>query len=236
MTGGDVLLLEWSAPPEADPSDRWGWLWASPDWSPERERTLIAESPLPGFATEYLVQHDDPTGVVDAGELLVAEDVWLAARSAGLRPDPGSVLAAAVEDDFGRGGAVALAWRAEGRICVRAWPLPLRDCWLQVRSMPRVVCGLSLRDSEGAMSVGAVGVGAREASAGLSVWRELLESDGLRWDGTDRLAREGAAMRVTRSSGNQLLLRPGQDATVWRAALFAVMEAAAVPVGGFWVG
>jgi hypothetical protein len=242
----------WCADPGADPADPGAWRAASPHWDAERE-LLIADAwrhvvsgmvlpdplerdPVAVFAAQYLNLWPS----VEAGDRvpwLVDPVVWRAARRPGMVP-PAEVLAAAVEDDFGRGGAVAVAWRdGEGRVCVTSQGGPLPDCWARVRDVPRVVCGLSLRDSEQAAAAGASGVGSREVAAGLSVWRDLLESGRLLWDGPDRLDAEGAGITVVPSARtNQLVLRPGQEATVWRAALFAAVEAHNVPTDGFWVG
>jgi phage terminase large subunit-like protein len=40
---GTVLLLEWSAPPDADPDDEDTWTWASPEWTERRHNFLRAQ-------------------------------------------------------------------------------------------------------------------------------------------------------------------------------------------------
>ena len=61
----DVLLLEWSADPSADVTDRQAWRDASPHWSPRREKFIASQLEiLPDgvFRTQLLNQRVDALG------------------------------------------------------------------------------------------------------------------------------------------------------------------------------
>ena len=68
---GDVLLLEWSAPPEAKYTDPGTWRWASPEWDDRREaflRSRVTAMPSAAFRSQY------------CNQWTVAMDGWLAAE------------------------------------------------------------------------------------------------------------------------------------------------------------
>ena len=102
------LLLEWSAPPDADPDLVSTWKWGSPDWSEKREKFLRQqwERIDPGaFKREYLNQW------------IVKDNHWMGSGVWDTCEDPELVLdatqhwAVACESDFdGTSHAVAIAW------------------------------------------------------------------------------------------------------------------------------
>jgi hypothetical protein len=93
----DVLILEWSAAPEADPDDLAAWRAASPHWTERRRaflagrRAVISEN---AFRTQYLNQW------VRGERAWVGASQWAAARADDFRLPTGR-LTAAVSDAVG---------------------------------------------------------------------------------------------------------------------------------------
>jgi hypothetical protein len=115
---GNILLLEWSAPPTADPDDPETWKYASPEWNDKREAFLrgqwenIEQS---SWLREYLNMW-----VPRANHWL--KDSWWKETLSDEELPAGAIWSVAVESDFdGMGHAVAIAAPLEdGRIVVRA--------------------------------------------------------------------------------------------------------------------
>jgi hypothetical protein len=115
---GNILLLEWSAPPTADPDDPETWKYASPEWSDKRAAYLrgqwenIEQS---SWLREYL-----NLWVPRANHWL--KDSWWKETLSAEELPLGAIWSVAVESDFdGMGHAVAIAAPLEdGRIVIRA--------------------------------------------------------------------------------------------------------------------
>lgn len=114
---GGVLLLEWSAPPEAPYDDPRTWRWSSPEWSDRRLEFLrgrVGTVAEPVFRTQYLNQW------------VQAVDGWIPASVWALGNDPTpppaqqpDALAVEVSPDGARYALVA-AWWLDERIVVRS--------------------------------------------------------------------------------------------------------------------
>jgi hypothetical protein len=136
--GDGPLLLEWSAPPDAELDDRDAWRMASPHWTPKRERliatrlegALAGESddvdepdPVSSFRTQWLNQWPAKRLALVKGEPLVELDVWRAL--AGEVVDDPTKLYVAVEDHAGLGAAIAaVAVQEDGRLGLDGWTVP----------------------------------------------------------------------------------------------------------------
>jgi len=136
----DVLLIEWSAPGNADPGDRAAWRLASPHWTPRREKVVAAElesaqsgalldpdepNPLEGFRSQWLnVWPATAAGRVLPGGELLAPGLW---ESLSDRVESTGPVWLAVEDNHGKGAAVAaVCLLPDGRLEVNGW---LFDDW-----------------------------------------------------------------------------------------------------------
>ena len=116
---GDVLLLEWSAPPEADYSSEATWKWASPHWSDRRTKFLNAQLqaiPESGFRTQYMNQW------VASIDGWIPASVWAAGFDNRKPPtEPPTVTAVEIAPDGAR-FAVVNAWEVEdGKIYISSW-------------------------------------------------------------------------------------------------------------------
>lgn len=142
---GEALLIEWSAPPDADVHDREAWRLASPHWDHRRER-LVARAltralagrsddpsepdPMESFRSQWLNQWPTRRVKVGKGEPLLMTGAWSAReRAMPLNDLPGVI---GIEDNHGRGAAVALAVLHEdttyevGGWCFDSWDEALR--------------------------------------------------------------------------------------------------------------
>jgi phage terminase large subunit-like protein len=133
--GGDVLLLEWSAPPEAPYGDVGTWRWASPEWDDRRAtflRSRVAAMPSAAFRSQY------------CNQWTVALDGWMPAevwrgcavtRLAGPRRKDAPVVAVETSPEDQRVTVVA-AWRRGEKVAV--WSHLARDldaAWAWARSV-----------------------------------------------------------------------------------------------------
>jgi len=128
------LILEWSAPRDADIADRAAWRAASPHWTPARERMLTAklaramtgqsadpdeDDPVESFRSQYLNVWPRRRWVASSTtEPLVDRETWRHLADIHVGP-PDGPLVVAVDDYLGLRAAAAAAARLEdGRLLV----------------------------------------------------------------------------------------------------------------------
>jgi hypothetical protein len=139
-----ILLLEWSAPPEAYVDDRDAWRLASPHWTPARLEALehaFATSSEADWRRQYLNQW------VLAARSWIAPAQWAeAADEALVLPDspPGTV---AINDEDGRPGycGYVLAIAVDERVVVSGRAFPSRRAlWAALEDLGRARRGATL--------------------------------------------------------------------------------------------
>ena len=232
---GSVLLMEWSAPAEADPDLVTTWRWGSPEWNDKRENFLrqqwarIEES---AWRREYLNQW-----VVRASHWL--KDSWW---NGTLDPDAqlptDGVWSVAVETDFdGMGHAVAIAAPdANGHIIIRVTThRTIKEVDEQIGKIraehPSVYVQVTpgyvdrLREKFDSL------VGQREAVSATQVLQDLFSRQQLRHDGSQVLQEHFANSKISQRQGGWVLTAPmGQNGIyAARAVMFAVSQAAKAP-------
>jgi hypothetical protein len=222
---GDILLLEWSAPPEAPYDDPATWRWASPNWSPRREEFLRSQMqaiPEGAFRTQYLNQW------------VKAVDAWMppATWAAGARrvevvgqPDVASVE---VSSDGSRLAMVS-AWALEdGQVFVRGqvtnspsvlwgWVDQVRPRRLLLPPRLVVMSGGRRHEVVGVTELGRYLIGVGRAVAGGQVFH----------DPADHVLTDdiGRAVAVQSESGMHLSVRKSPGPTeAARAMVWAVGE------------
>lgn len=255
-SGAGDLLIEWSAPRDADLADELAWRAASPHWTPRRQRLIAGAhqrmqageavpdadeaDPVESFKAQWLNQWPhrlaDPNGPT---EPLLPSGVW-----AGLAQEqPGSVgpVWIGLEDDYGVGAAVGCARQLDdGGLEVDGW---LRADWdsaiadvvalREVEDVRRVLVGASLIDRlPDELRWIAEPRAATATRIGLALLRDLALSGGLVHDVVTSELDETLAIAHVRENQNGLyLIRRGPThlvkAVVW--ALAAAHAPAIVP-------
>jgi hypothetical protein len=244
------LLIEWSAPADAELEDVAAWRQASPHWGPRRERlvgkahqkmltgeTADPEEPDPeqSFRAQWLNQWPDrPAELPGVAQDLLPAGVWAALV------DPGLVsfgpIWVGVEDDYGLGAAVAaVAVAGDGRLEVDAW---LRDDWNSaVRDLEQLAADREIRE----LHVGASLLDrlpptggwpaprpavAAQARAGLALLRDLAVNGRLVHDHTTgELDRALTSARVKESPTGLYLIPEGCPVHLVKAVAWALSAA-----------
>lgn len=231
---GAILLLEWSAPADADPDDVETWKWASPEWSPKREKFLrqqwtnIEES---AWRREWLNQW------VTRANHWLRDSVWKETTTDDELPD-GTEWVAACEADFdGMGHAVALAAATpDGNIVTRVTThRTIRDVderLAQIRAQhPRLKIiatpGYADRMTSKIDSL----VGQREAPAATQNLLDLFDRRAIRHNGDPVLLEHIAASTISKRQHGWVITAPMGSGGVYaaRALMFAVWQASKTP-------
>jgi hypothetical protein len=232
---GSILLLEWSAPAEADPENVETWKYGSPEWTDKRREFLaqqwnnVEES---AFRQQYLNQW-----VIRSNHWM--KDKWWAET---LDPDvqlpPSATWSVAVESDFdGMGHGVAIAAPLDdGTIVIRATThRTIKEVDERLAAIRRehpsiyvqVTPGYVDRLRERFDTL----VGQREAVAATQNLLDLFDRRAIRHDGSQILQEHFAASTISRRQGGWVLTAPMGRGGVYaaRAALFAMAQACKTP-------
>jgi hypothetical protein len=253
----DTLLLEWSAPADADIGDRGAWRMASPHWSDRRERLVEAQhgralagapsvdpeepDPLASFRSQWL--NIWPPRIVssnDRDQPLLPEGQWATLVELGSVPSGALVLG--LEDWFGQGAAAAAAGRLpDGRLFAWGGIHPRRSAaaaWLAALADnhpgSRLVVGASLEHDPDAAAIDVEDrelAGQTETRSALPLLRELVAAGRLAHDGGQELAQQVEGTRVVESRAGGLQVAPGPQRTdLLRAAAWALAVAVRLPI------
>ena len=232
---GSVLLLEWSAPPEADPDDPITWRWASPEWSDRREKFLRQtweNVETSAFQREFLNQW-----VIAAGHWL--KDRWWDDT---LAPDVDLPVDAqwsvALESDFdGMGHAVAIAApHPDGYTVVRVTThrtiKDADDRLAEIRAEhPNLYVQVTPGYAERLTQRFDTLVGQREAAAATQTLLDVFDRKAIRHDGNRVLREHFANSTISKRQAGWVLTAPMGRGGVYaaRAVMFAVQQAAKAP-------
>jgi hypothetical protein len=231
---GSLLLLEWSAPPDADPNSVDTWRWASPEWTPARERFIRDQQSQIAperFATQYL-------------NMWVAKmDHWAsdANMARTLEPDrplpPDAVWSVAVESDFdGMSHAVAVAaMDGDGRMPVRVTmhrTIADVDAHIDTLRAAHPPIHLSITPSYLGKSRQKYDdvVGTKQAMVGTQTLLDLFDRGVIAHDGSPMLMDNLYRSRVSKRQGGHFLVsRDESSVHAVRALMFAAWRASMVP-------
>jgi len=222
-TGDGDLLVEWSAPQESGIADVAAWRLASPHWTEEPD-------PEAAFRAQWLNQWPkvlaSPNGPVEA---LLPAGMWERLEAPGLVSD--GPLFVAVEDDFGRGAAVAAACRlSDGRIEVDGWLCPDWDTALAdvarlglARRIRSLQVGASMLDRvPSATSPRPQPAGGLETRTGLPLIRDLAAGGVLVHDQSTHMLNDALAAAAVREAASGLLLVSRGPVHLLKALAWAV--------------
>jgi hypothetical protein len=230
-----TLLIEWSAPRDAEVDDVAAWRRASPHWSKGRERLLTQRAgrvragetldpdeadPVESFRSQFLniwpVRTSSGTGTP-----LVDPERWHALATSGAEP---LRVWVGVADNLGRGaGVVAVADVGEGRYEVDGWTCADREAALESARRTIDVLGvpgrLCVEPSLATIAPSADKGAVADVRYGLPQLRELVESGRLVHDATPELDTQLAECRVRPVSGGLALATLARSDLVRAAAL-----------------
>jgi len=230
---GSTLLLEWSAPPDANPDESTTWEWASPQWS-EARRVFLAQQHAnieeSAFRREWLNQW------VTRADHWLRDSVWQ--ETTDESPLPDGTWNIAVEADFdGMGHAVAIAAADKsGTIYTRVTThrtiaqVDERLAEIQAQHQPtRVYITPGYIDRIKTKYDGTVG--SKEAPAATQTILDLFDRRAIRHTGDLVLQEHLAATTISRRQGGWVLTAPMGHGGVYaaRALMFAVWTAAKTP-------
>lgn len=242
-SGDGALLIEWSAPPDADLHDRAAWRLASPHWTPKRERlmanrlerALAGESsdvdepdPISSFRTQWLNQWPGKRLKLSKGDPLLDVERWRALRG-DVADDPERIFVA-VEDHAGMGAAIAaVCAQSDGRLGLDGW---IVATWQQalddLRRLQaghdgfRLIVGASLLVRLPPGIRGTAGTATLSRST-LPLLRELV-ADGAVVHDSAEIDEQVATVRVTEAVGG-LAVVAGARSDLVRAASWALAAA-----------
>lgn len=243
-TGDGALVLEWSAPADAELDDRAAWRAASPHWTSKRERliarrlegALAGESddvdepdPISSFRTQWLNQWPRKRLALVKGEPLVELDEWTAC--AGDVVDDRERIVVAVEDHAGYGAAIAaVCVQADGRLGVDGW---LVSTWAEALDDLRRIATthelVTLYAGASLLVRLPPGIRARPATATLTrstlpLMRELVRAGEVVSDSAE-LAEQVDTVRVTSAIGGLAVTSAGARSDLLRASSWALAAA-----------
>lgn len=232
---GSILLLEWSAPAEADPDDVETWKFGSPEWTPKREEFLrqqwnnVEES---AFRQQYLNQW------IIRSNHWMKDSWWKETLDPDVQLPQSATWSIAVESDFdGMGHAVAIAAPLDdGTIVVRATThRTIKEVDERLAAIRRehpsvyvqVTPGYVDRLRERFDSL----VGQREAAAATQNILDLFDRRAIRHDGSQILQEHFAGSTISRRQGGWVLTAPMGRGGVYaaRATMFALAQACKTP-------
>jgi hypothetical protein len=247
-SGEGLLLVEWSAPPDAPLDDVASWRQASSQWSPRRERTIRAQlaaaqagtlraedepDPVESFKAQWLNQWPRRLTEDDGKtEPLLPPGLWAGLAQEGLAAQ--GPLFVAVEDLFGRAAAVAAARKLDdGRLEVEAWHLADWDAAVaeldllaQTHTVRQLIVGASMLDR---IPPGTAPpprtAGGSETRAGLALLRDLALGGHVAHDVTTYELDEALAAAQVKESPQGLTLVPSETAHLVKAAVWALAAA-----------
>jgi hypothetical protein len=231
-----LLIVEWSADPGLELGDPVAARQASPHWSKPRELD-IGEAVLRALGTP--ADHELRVGVDcqwynrwpslasrGLGELLLGDGVWASCAGSVAATQPGWV---AIEDNFGKGAAVAFVasdgerFEVDGLMC-ETWgeAVVWARKYLEASPQSRLLVGASMvrtvpADMPGRMQK----AGGAETRRGLAVLRSMVEARSVVHDHTPELDLQIAGARVRPATDGMVLVSEGRQ-DLLRAALWAL--------------
>lgn len=231
---GSMLLLEWSAPMDADPDEEACWPWASPSWSPQRleflrqQHQAIEEG---AWRREYLNQW-----ITKAGSWM-RDSTWAATMDPAIELPDHAQWCIALESDFdGTGHAVAIAAPLGDAIVIRVSThrtIAEADARLgEIRaSHPNVHVQATPSYIDRLRQPFDQIVGQREAAAATQALLDAFDRRLIRHDGSTVLAEHVAQSTISRRSAGWVLTAPQGKGGVYaaRAVMFAVAQATKRP-------
>lgn len=241
--GAGELLIEWSAPPDAQLDDEAAWRQASPHWT-ERRRQVIAKQldaaltgkiedpeepdPVESFRAQWLNQWPRRVTEPQGGtEDLLPAGVWVDLAEPGVTTT--GPIWVAIEDDYGLGAAVAVVGKtADGRLEVDGWRCVDWDAAIAdvaglaaLRQVRQLIVGASLMARVPAR-LPAEPAGGTQTRTGLALLRDLALGGQLVHDEITAELDQALAVAQVREAPTGLFLIARGPTHLIRALVWAV--------------
>ncbi len=230
---GAVLLLEWSAPQDADPDDVETWRYASPEWSDRREAFLrqqwqnVEES---AWRREYLNQW------VIRSDHWLRDSWWKETHDPVDLPENAQWNVAAEADFDGMGHAVAIAAVDGDKVVIRVTThrtiREVSDRITEIRKQhPRTVVAVTPGYLDRIEAHIDQVVGQREAATATQNLLDLFDRRAIAHNGDQVLREAFAASTISRRQGGWVITAPmgGRGVYAARAVMFACAMASKTP-------
>lgn len=188
-----TLILEWSAHKDSDNSDIGAWQQASPHWDEKIKDFIAARVESDGFRSQWLniwAKVDD-----NAKNYLVSTDAWKDLHQDDLVIPDGAECVVAVDDYFGMGGSIGIAWMDENKVIYTTGQVfeRMADVWAMAkeitstRPMSHILAGVTIVADPNAleMPVPVHGAGTKESRSSIALVRELVNEKQLRYQSFD---------------------------------------------------
>lgn len=229
---GNILLLEWSAPPDSDPDLEETWEWGSPEWNERRVAFLRSqwETIDPAeFRTQYL------NAWVHRADHWLSDDAWAETKDPSVDLPSDSHWTVALESEFDWSGhcvAVAAVDNDGFTVVRKTTHRTLREVDAKIAELRIQHPNLTLKVTPGYRDRIADRhfelVGKSEAVACTAHLLSLFESRKLRHDGDQVLLEHFYRSRISKTSVGWSIVSPGGNLGCYaaRAVMFAVGETA----------
>jgi hypothetical protein len=177
-----TLILEWSAHPECEPFNEDSWREASPHWDEKIRDFISGKVESDGFRSQWL--NIWAKSQEDKNNYLVPTELWEEAAIPDLAIPENAECVIAVDDYFGMGGALAVAWADEtkniyvtGQVFER-----MADVWAMAaeigstRLQSTILAGVTITadPNVAGMPIPVQGAGTRESRSSFALLRELI--------------------------------------------------------------
>ena len=228
----DVLLLEWSAAPEADPDDPEAWRQASPLWTPERAKRV---------ATQHRIMETNTFRMQLLNQWVANASAWITDRAWSEAADPtvalptratnpGTIAIETAVDGLPIGAVLAVS-DDEGRVIVRAHvEHSMRGLWAWLETQAKERRGVTILHHSTVRvpevpGTNLVPVKASDQVAGFGPTKAAIESGDLIHDGNPALWEQVLMASVYRSGdGHSMLSQKASEGAIFlaRALVWAV--------------
>lgn len=177
----NILILEWSAHKDSAPYLEQSWIDASPHWDDKIKEFISGKVDSDGFRSQWL----NVWAKVDENKdnYLIPTELWNSLEIKGLEIPENAECIVAVDDYFGMGGSLAVAWTDEtkkiyltGQVFER-----MADVWeaaktiTETRTQSTILAGITITadPNVAGMPVPVNGAGTRESRSSFALLREL---------------------------------------------------------------
>jgi hypothetical protein len=190
-----TLIMEWSAHKECEPFDEDSWREASPHWDPKIRDFIAGKVDSEGFRSQWL--NIWAKSAEDKNNYLIPTQLWDEAAMPDLEIPADAECIIAIDDYFGMGGSLAVAWADENKTIYVTGQVfeRMADVWIRAaeisstRPKSTILAGVTITadPNVSAMPVPVQGAGTKESRSSFALLRELVTERQIRHANTHDL-------------------------------------------------